>query len=227
MKILGIIPARGGSKGIPRKNLKNFCGKPLIAWTIESALESAWLDNVVVSTDDEEIADIARQYGAEVPFLRPTELALDSTSGVATVLHAIEQLPNFDSILLLQPTSPLRTTIDIDGIINFALLKNACSVVSVCESPIHPFWVYKTEDSKLISYMSTDFVACRQNLPKAYSLNGALYFAKNTWLVKSGSLVTADTFAFHMPKSNSYDIDDNDDWIVAETLLKYRLRKGK
>ena len=96
----------------------------------------------------------------------------------------------------------------------------------MCESPIHPFWVYKTEDSKLVSYMSTDFVACRQNLPKAYSLNGALYFAKSTWLVKSGSLVTADTFAFHMPKSNSYDIDDKDDWIVAETLLKYRLSRG-
>ena len=124
MKVLGLIPARGKSKGIPRKNIKNLCGKPLIAWTIEESLKSKKLDNVVVSTDDEEIADIAQKYGADVPFMRPAELAGDSTSGIDTVLHAIDELPDFDSVLLLQPTSPLRTSTDIDSIINFAFSKN-------------------------------------------------------------------------------------------------------
>ena len=223
MKVLGLIPARGKSKGIPRKNIKNLCGKPLIAWTIEEALKSKKLDNVVVSTDDEEIADIAQKYGADVPFMRPAELAGHSTPGIDTVLHAIDELPDFDSVLLLQPTSPLRTSTDIDSIINFAFSKNANSVVSVCVAPVHPFWVYKTSESKLISFTNNEFVPCRQNLPEAYSLNGALYYAQSPWLIKNRCFVTPDTFAFQMPKCNSYDIDDVDDWIVAEAILKERL----
>jgi CMP-N,N'-diacetyllegionaminic acid synthase len=225
MKVLGLIPARGGSKGIPRKNLKNLCGKPLIAWTIESALKSARLDNVVVSTDDEEIADIARQYGAEVPFLRPSELAKDSTPGIAPVLHAIEQLPHFDSVLLLQPTSPLRNVGDIDGVVNFAIQENAESVVSVSESPVHPYWVYKSENKLLKPFFEHEFIACRQDLPQALALNGAFYMAKTTWLFENKSFVGSNTHFFLMPKSRSYDIDENEDWIVVESILSRRLNQ--
>src|ERR1700733_1950126 len=114
MNVLGLIPARGGSKSIPRKNIKDIAGKPLIAWTIESALGSGLLAAVVVSTDDLEIGEVARRYGAETPFVRPAELARDDTPGVAPVLHALEVLPGFDAVLLMQPTSPLRTTEDIN-----------------------------------------------------------------------------------------------------------------
>ena len=107
MSILALIPARGGSKGVPRKNIRELCGKPLIAWSIEAAQKSKYIDRLVVSTEDEEIAEIARYYGAEVPFMRPPELSRDETSGMAPVLHALEQLPGYENILLLQPTSPL------------------------------------------------------------------------------------------------------------------------
>ena len=225
MNVLGLIPARGGSKSVPRKNLKDLCGKPLIAWTIEAALESSLLDSVVVSTDDEEIADIAKKYGAKVPFMRPSELAKDLTPGFAPVLHAIEQLPNFDSILLLQPTSPLRTTADIDGIINFTIAENVESVVSVCESPVHPFWIYKSENKLIKPFFKHKFIACRQDLPQALSLNGALYMAKTTWLLENKSFVGTDTHFFTMPKSRSYDIDDTDDWEVAECILSRKLNQ--
>src|SRR5690349_11475180 len=112
MPVLGLIPARGGSKGIPRKNIKPIAGKPLIAWTIEAALAARGLDGVVVTTEDPEIAEVARAYGAEVPFLRPMELAADETPGIDPVLHALDMLPGFDAVLLLQPTSPLRTAAD-------------------------------------------------------------------------------------------------------------------
>lgn len=225
MTVLGLIPARGGSKGIPRKNLKNLCGKPLIAWTIESALKSTKIDNVVVSTDDDEIADIARQYGANVPFLRPSELAKDSTPGIAPVLHAIEHLPNFDSILLLQPTSPLRDVNDIDAVVNFAIQENAESVVSVCESPVHPYWVYTSENKFLKPFFEHEFIACRQDLPQALALNGAFYMAKTTWLLENNSFIGSDTYFYLMPKSRSYDIDDNEDWIVVESILSRSLNQ--
>ena len=131
MSVLGLILARGGSKGIARKNIKNLCGKPLIAWSIEIAQNADSVEKVVVSTDDEEIAEIAQKYGAEVPFLRPAELAQDDTPSMAPVLHALEQLPKFEMILLLQPTSPLRTTTDIEGIFTMCQERKAPAVVSI------------------------------------------------------------------------------------------------
>ena len=223
MKVLGLIPARGGSKGIPRKNVKDLCEKPLIAWTIETALKSSKLDNVVITTDDVEIAAIAKEYGADVPFLRPSELAEDSTPGISPVLHAIEQLPNYDWVLLLQPSSPLRTTADIDGIIKFALSEDADSVVSVCESPVHPYWVYKPNNKIIKPFFDHEFIACRQDLPQALSLNGALYLAKTSWLLRQKSFVGSNTHFFLMPKSRSYDIDDYEDWAVVESILSKKL----
>jgi len=216
-----LIPARGGSKGIPRKNIKLIAGKPLIVWTIEAALRSSLLSAVVVSTDDPEIADIARQAGAQVPFMRPAELAQDQTPGLDPVLHALDQLPQYDSVLLLQPTSPLRTTEDIDGCLNLVAQKNALSVVSVTEAVIHPYWAYRLNaDQTMARFVDAAPIARRQDLPAAYALNGAMYFAEANWLRRSGSLVTAETLAYEMSTEHSVDLDTPLDWKFAELLLK-------
>lgn len=218
---LGLIPARGGSKGIPRKNIKLMASKPLIVWTIEAALRSSLLSAVVVSTDDIEIAEVARLAGAQVPFMRPPELAQDQTPGLDPVLHALDRLPQYDSVLLLQPTSPLRTAEDIDGCLNLAEQKNALSVVSVTEAATHPYWAYRlTADQKMTRFMDTAQITRRQDLPAAYALNGAMYFAQANWLRRNRSLVTAETLAYEMSIDHSVDLDTPFDWKFAELLLK-------
>ena len=220
-KVLGLVPARGGSKGIPRKNIKLIAGKPLIVWTIEAALRSTLLEAVVVSTDDPEIAEIARQAGAQVPFLRPSELAQDQTSGMDPVLHALDQLPQYDSVLLLQPTSPLRTTEDINACLMLAMQENVPSVVSVNEADTHPYWTYRlTKGHALERMVAAEPIARRQDLPQALALNGALYFAAANWLRRSGSFVGTETLAYVMPRERSIDIDTQLDWKFAELLLK-------
>lgn len=220
MKTLALVPARGGSKGIPRKNIKLLAGKPLIAWTIEAALASRLVDAVVVSTEDEEIADIARNFGAQVPFLRPAELARDDTPGIAPVLHALGQLPGFDSVMLLQPTSPLRTSEDIDECILLAEKLDAPAVVSVNETDAHPYWMYRIgENQHLESLMATESIALRQQLPPVYVLNGALYHARVNWLMRNRTFMTAETIAFVMPPQRSLDIDSLLDWKLAELLV--------
>ena len=224
MKTFALIPARGGSKGIPRKNIKLIAGKPLIAWTIEAALRSSLLSAVVVSTDDPEIADVARRAGAQVPFMRPAELAQDQTPGLDPVLHALDQLPQFDSVLLLQPTSPLRTTDDIDACLQLAFLHKAPSVVSVSEADPHPYWTYRvTEGQALTRFVDSEPVARRQDLPQAFALNGALYFAEVNWLRRSGAMLGPETLAYVMPKERSVDLDTPLDWKFAELLLKETL----
>lgn len=221
MKTLALIPARGGSKGIPRKNVKLIAGKPLIVWTIEAALRSSRLATVVVSTDDMEIADVARQAGAQVPFMRPTALAQDTTPGLDPVLHALSQLPQYDSVLLLQPTSPLRTTDDIDACLQLATQRRARSVVSVSEPDTHPYWTYRlSEQQTLARLVDTAPVARRQDLPPVFAVNGALYFAETDWLKSSHSLVDAETLAYVMPRERSVDLDTPLDWMLAELLLK-------
>lgn len=224
LKVVGLIPARGGSKGIPQKNIKLIAGKPLIVWTIEAALRSTLLDAVVVSTDDPEIAKIAHQAGALVPFMRPAELAQDTTPGLAPVLHALDQLPQYGSVLLLQPTSPLRTTDDIDACLGLAAQQHVQSVVSVCEAETHPYWTYRLgEHQTLEPFVSTAPVARRQDLPKIFELNGALYFADAKWLRLNNSFVSAETLGYVMTKSRSIDIDTPLDWKFAELLLKESL----
>ena len=220
-KVLGLITARGGSKGIPRKNIKMIAGKPLIVWTIEAALESSLLSEVVVSTDDLEIAEVARRAGAKVPFIRPLELAQDQTPGLAPVLHALYQLPKFDSVLLLQPTSPLRTSVDIDGLLNMVAQKKTLSAVSVTEADHHPYWTYcLNADQTMAPLVGGGAVARRQDLPAVFSLNGAMYFANANWLRESGSFVNAETLAYVMSKEHSVDLDTPLDWKFAELLLK-------
>ncbi|EMJ92084.1 cytidylyltransferase domain-containing protein [Leptospira alstonii] len=220
MKILGLIPARGGSKGIARKNIRFIAGKPLIVWTIEAALKSKYLTSVVVSTDDLEIAEVAKSAGASVPFLRPSELATDQSSGIDPVLHALDNLPQFDYVMLLQPTSPLRTNSDIDDCIEFAIQKNAKSLVSVCESQENPFWMFRLDDSlKMSKLLNTDDISRRQDSPKTFSLNGSIYLSEVNYFRERKKFITEDTLAFIMSKESSVDIDDMIDWKLAEILL--------
>jgi CMP-N,N'-diacetyllegionaminic acid synthase len=221
MSTFALIPARGGSKGIPRKNIKHIAGKPLIAWTIEAALRSSLLDAVVVSTEDEEIAEVARRAGALVPFLRPAALAQDDTPGLDPVLHALDQLPQFDAVLLLQPTSPLRTTEDIDACLRLAAQRRAPSVVSVTEPDAHPYWTYRVgSDQRLARLIDEAPVTRRQDLPLVAALNGALYFAESKWLRSNRSLLGPETLAYMMTRERSVDLDTPLDWKIAELLLK-------
>lgn len=221
MSMLALIPARAGSKGIPRKNTVDLHGKPLIAWTIEAAKGASGVDRVVVTTDDPEIAAISRSWGAEVPFLRPAELSGDDTPGIEPVIHAISLLPNYDWILLLQPTSPLRTAQDIEAIVELAEDRNAPSAVSVCEASSHPYWAYFVDTSDhLTPLVSVPLPARRQDLPCAYTLNGALYLAKRDWLLENRTFVTAETVGYVMPLQRSVDIDTPLDWKWAEFLME-------
>lgn len=219
-KTLALIPARGGSKGIPRKNIKPLGGKPLIAWTIESARHSRLLDTIVVSTDDEEIAAVAREYGAQVPYLRDPALARDDTPGIDPVLDALDRLPGFDAVVMLQPTSPLRTGGDIDACIELAERLGAPSAVSVSAPDHHPFWMYRMRaDHRLETLIDVPPVPRRQDLPAVYALNGALYYAHTDWLRYHRVFVGADTVAYAMPQERSVDLDTPLDWELAELLL--------
>lgn len=222
LKILTIIPARGGSKGIPRKNIKPLAGKPLIAWTIEAALKARGIERVIVSTEDEEIAKVARQFGAEIPFMRPLTLAQDDTPGITPVLHAIEQLPDYDWILLLQPTSPLRSVEDIEGIIQFCQGEAAPSAVSVTQVSKHPFWMYQRDDQNRIQPLipNRPEITRRQDLPVVYELNGALYLARVDWLMRNQGFIGQETLGYVMPNERSIDLDTVLDWTVADLLIR-------
>jgi len=226
--ILGLISARGGSKELPRKNIKSLLGKPLIAWTIEQAFASKYLDRVVVSTDDKEIAEISKKFGAEAPFIRPKELASDKAQGIEVVLHAIEWLKKNDKrkqynlIMLLQPTSPLRATEDIDKAIEFLFLKEAKAIVSVCEVDHHPLWANTlSEDGCMKDFIRQGVLnKNRQELPVFYRLNGAIYLAYCNYVKEQKSFLGEKTFAYIMPRERSIDIDDEIDFELAEILIK-------
>lgn len=217
---LALVPARGGSKGIPRKNIRPLAGKPLIAWTIEAAKAVPGIERVVVSTEDEEIAAVAREWGADVPFLRPAELASDEAPGIAPVLHAVGELPDHDDLVLLQPTSPLRDATHIAGLLQFAREKRATSVVSVREVDDHPSWMFhRAADGSLERYARFDEAARRQDLAELFTLNGAMYWITRERLLEVEALVSADTLGFVMDAESSVDIDTMLDWRLAEALL--------
>lgn len=220
MTVFALIPARGGSKGIPRKNIREIAGKPLIAWTIEAARAARGVDAVVVSTEDAEIAGVARHWGADVPFLRPAALAADHTPGIDPVFHAISMLPRHEAVLLLQPTSPLRSTADIEGLLAMTERTGAPSVVSVRKSHDHPDWMYRMDgEGRLDSLLPTLPVARRQDLSPVYALNGAIYYARGAWLQEHRSFIGPGTLGYVMPDERSVDIDDPLDWRFAELLL--------
>ena len=220
MTLLTLIPARGGSKGIPRKNIRPFCGKPLLHWTIDAALEADCVDCVVVSTDDAEIAEVAKAGGAKVPFLRPAELASDGAPGIAPVLHALEQFPQVSDVLLLQPTSPLRTSSDIEAIVALREQAGLESAVSLTPSAKHPAWMYNLSgDHYLEPLLQMKGAHSRQQLTPAYVLNGALYLASRAFLLREQAFISPDTVGYVMPAERSVDIDTPLDWQWAEFLM--------
>ncbi|KMY29187.1 acylneuraminate cytidylyltransferase [Lysinibacillus xylanilyticus] len=220
-KILAIISARGGSKGVPRKNIKELAGKPLIAWTIEAANKSKYITRTILSSEDREIIDIAKKYGCEVPFVRPRELAQDDTPGIGPVLHAIEQCPGYDYVVLLQPTSPLRTVADIDSCIEYIIEQGAKFCVSVTEPEKSPYWMYTLEDKTIKPLIEQkQLTTRRQDLPSVYALNGAVYVGETSWLQKTKSFITDETIGYIMEKSHSYDIDTEEDFSFCEWKIR-------
>lgn len=226
MEILYIIPARGGSKGLTGKNIRLLGNKPLIAYSIEAAVNSIFKGTVIVSTDDEEIASVGKKYGATVPFIRPNELATDAASTMDVVFHAInfykQQHVFFDLIVVLQPTSPLRTSTDIDQAISLMKEKNVAAVVSVCESEHHPLWTnILPADGSMKNFIREEVKGKnRQQLPVNFRLNGALYISKSEALEIYKGFIHEKTIAYIMPTDRSVDIDHEIDFKLAELLLK-------
>lgn len=223
--VLAIIPARGGSKGVPRKNIRFVAGKPLIVWTIEESGKSEYIDRTILSSDDEEIIAIARQWNCDVPFVRPAELARDHVTGIEPVLHAIETIPEkHDYVVLLQPTSPLRLVEDIDGCIEKCVSQNAPVCVTVTTPDKSPYWMYFLDNQGKLNPVikQEDIVLLRQQLKSVYLLNGAVYVAKTDWFMKNKKFVSDETVAYLMPKTRSMDIDTEWDLKICEILLSER-----
>ncbi|MGE4398764.1 MAG: acylneuraminate cytidylyltransferase family protein [Campylobacterales bacterium] len=222
---LAVIPARGGSKGIVNKNISQLHGKPLIAWTIEAALNSNSIDSVCVSSDCDEILRIANQYGIEC-IKRPTELATDEAPTEPTVSHALDYLSkkgsNFDSIVLLQPTSPLRDSADIDNAISDFISHDADSLISVYEPSHSPYKMFTLSKNGYLQGLvdnKTPFMR-RQALPRAYMPNGAIYIVKADLFLKNKSFFTDKTIPFSMSPDKSIDIDSHNDLDICENILR-------
>jgi CMP-N,N'-diacetyllegionaminic acid synthase len=217
VKVLGLIPARGGSRGVPRKNVRELGGKPVLAWTLEAALGCPSLDRVVVSTDDDEIADLARTYGAEVPFERPAELAADETPDLPVYRHALETLgEDCDAVAWLRPTAPLRTADDIAAAV--ALLDDGADCVrSVCEAEHSPYWMGRIHEGRLVPLLD-DVPAQRQLLPPVYRLNGAVDIVRCSSV--RDELFGGTVRPYVMPLERSVDLDTELDFLLAEALLR-------
>lgn len=221
--MIAIIPARGGSKGLPGKNIKKLLDKPLIAWTIEAAKKSKYIDRIIVSTDDTEIAEIAKQYGAEIPFLRPKELASDTSLAVDNYIYTINRLKREENIdierfVVLQPTSPLRIAADIDNAIELFEKKNADSVISYTKEA-HPVTWHKYIDQEgKMEDILPNTIANRQENRISYYPNGAVYVFRSDLIYKR-TYTSKKTFAYIMPRNRSVDIDYQEDFDYVEFLL--------
>jgi CMP-N,N'-diacetyllegionaminic acid synthase len=232
MTVLGIITARGGSKGIPGKNLRLLAGKPLLSYTIEAARSSRSLDRLILSTDDESIAEAGRALGCEVPFIRPAELARDETAHLPVIQHAARWMADHeryrpDAVMTLQPTSPLRRPEDITSSIRLLDESGADSVLSVSEVPahVHPMRALRVDASgEAVLFVTGQPVATRinrrQDLPPAWTMNGAIYLCRTGVLfAASPSLYGDRVVAYRMPLEYGISIDDLDDWAAAERVL--------
>jgi N-acylneuraminate cytidylyltransferase len=223
--VIAVIPARGGSKGLPGKNIREIAGKPLIAWTILEAKKSKYIDRLILSSEDEEIINAAKAWDCEVPFVRPKELAQDDTPGIEPVLHAIEAIPaKYDYALLLQPTSPLRLAADIDGCLEMCHRRGTPACVTVTEPEKSPYWMYRLDTGdRLVPLMDKGYTSQRrQDLPTAYVLNGAVYAVRTGWVEQYRTFLTPETAAYVMPRERSIDVDSEQDIIVCELLLSLR-----
>ena len=229
-KILVIIPARGGSKRLPRKNILDLAGKPLIAWSIEAAKRSKYIDRVILSSDDEEIIAFAEEFECDVPFVRPKELAEDATRSIDVVTHALKSLEEpYEYVILLQPTSPLRTSEDIDRAIELFLEKEATSVIGVCEMEHSPLWSNTLDESmNMDNFLDDKYNNSRsQDLPTYYRINGAFYMSRVASVLENETFfVKKDIYAFLMSQEHSLDIDTKLDFIISKSILedKYSLK---
>lgn len=224
MSMIAIIPARSGSKGLKDKNIMSLRGKPLLAYSIEAALESHLFDTVIVSTDSEQYAKIAREYGAEVPFLRSEKSSSDTASTRECIIEVLENYKKrgktFSTLMILQPTSPLRTYINITEAYNLYIKKNAKSVISVCEVEHSPLWCNTLKDDlSMENFISEKADDRRQMLDKYYRINGAIYLHDVKYYLNHKYIYDNTCVAYVMPNSESVDIDNNMDFISAEVIM--------
>lgn len=229
-KILAIIPARSGSKGIKDKNIRELNGKPLIAYTIEVARESNLFEDIVVSTDSEKYAEISKEYGAIVPFLREENLSTDTASSLDVILDVLEKMERlgkkYETIILLQPTSPLRTVEDLKEAYNLYLNKKANAVISVCEMEHSPLWSNTLSlDNKMDGFLKNIGNTNRQQLEKYYRINGAIYIANIEYFKKYKNFYYENSYAYIMSRENSIDIDEEIDLKITEYLFNERKRE--
>lgn len=231
-KILAVIPARKGSKGLPGKNIMPLAGKPLIAWSIEQAKASKYIDRIVVSTDSKEIANVALSFGADVPFLRPLELSGDESTSVDVILHCIDELENqdchYDFLVFLEPTSPLRETIDINSALEILVQsEKAESIVGVCKvEACHPAFLVKLKDKFLHPYINKGFkVLRRQEIDDLYFFEGSLYISKIESIKIRKNFYHEKCLGYKVPKWKSFEVDDITDFIIIEAILNARLAK--
>lgn len=227
-KVLAIIPARGGSKRLPRKNILPLGSKPLIGWTIEAAQNSCYIDDIFISTDDQEIADVAGQWGVTVPELRPEELSTDIATTKSVLLYTLEKYgKGSDIVILLQPTSPFRTALHIDEAIESLNERSAFSIVSVtpCEHP--PEWMNKLpENNSMKSFIRSTEGSRSQDLGESFRLNGAIYVFDAHAVLASGDIgYREDTYAYKMSNEYSIDIDNQIDFDMAEFFFYKYWRK--
>jgi CMP-N,N'-diacetyllegionaminic acid synthase len=228
LKVLGLIPARGGSKGVPHKNIKALCGKPLLQYTAAAALTAKRLSQVVLSTEDEEIAEVGRYCGLEVPFMRPPELAEDQTPMLPVVQHALtwfeKRGQRFDAVCLLQPTNPLRSAAIIDGCIELLEKSDADAALTVLAVPVehNPHWVYfRDEDGSLrLSTGEAMPISRRQDLPEAFHREGSVYVSRRHTVMEENSLYGKRVVGYRMNAEFSVNIDTLSDWQRAEKLLQ-------
>jgi len=222
--LIAIVPARSGSKGLPGKNVKLLLGKPMIAYTIEAARQAEYVDEIIISTDDQNIADVAVEYGATCPFLRPAELAADDSRAIDTYMYTIDRLNGergyqIKDFVVLQATSPLRSGDDIDNAISTFRAHNADSVISYVEAPHPVYWHKYIDENGRFENIFDDQLSNRQQYRKSYYPNGAIYVFKYA-LLESKSYYSDRSYAYVMPRQRSVDVDTIEDFDYAEFLLE-------
>ncbi|MBN2964204.1 acylneuraminate cytidylyltransferase family protein [Sulfurospirillum sp. T05] len=220
---LAIIPARGGSKRLPRKNILVLCGKPLVVWSVEAGLKSNYIDRVVVSSDDDEILEISKQHGAET-IKRPDGLASDTAGSFDVIEHAVNNFEKYDYIVLLQPTSPLRNARHIDEAIGLLEEKNADAIISVAEMDHSPLWANTLpNDGSMKGFLRDEVLSKRsQDLEKFFRLNGAIYICKTDKLLEEKSFFLKENiFAYKMDRKSSVDIDEEIDFEMAKYIKEH------
>ncbi len=228
LRVLGIIPARGGSKGVPRKNLRNLAGKPLLEYTAEAALASTRLSRIILTTEDLEIAEAGRQCGIEVPFLRPESLARDDTPMLPVIRHAVKTLEDsgdrFDAICLLQPTNPLRRPEDLDNCIRLLDEQEADSVVSMLPVPVefNPHWVWFSDSNGYLKIATGEEMPIprRQDLPAAWHREGSVYVTRRDILIERNTFYGTKMIGYMMDPEKTVNIDTMEDWVRAEKLIE-------